>query len=74
MGSNGCGALVQLPFGVCPKVDDIVLLEALRGSRFDPVASSIAYRQFFEVDCAWVEPAQRWYPYQFYSRQAFEVP
>lgn len=62
MGSNGQGALVLLPSCVRREVDDIGLLEIIRGSTFDPVTSVIAYSRSSEVDRAWVEPAPGWYP------------
>lgn len=43
MRGNGRGVLVQLPSGFCPKIDDTGLLENIRGSDFDPVASLINY-------------------------------
>lgn len=60
------GVLVPLLSGVRYGVDDIVLLEIIWCSGFDPVVSLVAYDRPFEVDWAWVEPAQHCYLYQFF--------
>lgn len=63
-----------MPSGVRPEVDDIGLLANICATSFDPVSSLIAYSSSLEVDWAWVDPAQRWYPYQFSSGQVYDVP
>lgn len=50
MRGNDRGVLLPLPSGVQREVNDIGLLENMRGSRFDPVTSLIAYSNSSEVD------------------------
>lgn len=62
MSGSGRRELVALPSGVPREVDDTGLLEIIRGSGTDPFASLIDNSWSSEVDWAWVEPVQRWYP------------
>lgn len=67
MRGNGRGVLVPLPSGVCRKVNNIGIPQTIRGSRFSPVASFIAYTPSSEADWAWAAIAQHYYQYQVSS-------
>lgn len=66
--------LVPLLSGVSREVDDIGLLQVIRDCNFDSAALLIAYNRVSEVDWVWVEPAQRFNPYQLSSGQVQDVP
>lgn len=56
--------LIPFPTDVFFEVDDIGLLEIVRGNSLDRVSSCIICVPSFNFDWVWIEPAQRWYPYQ----------
>lgn len=62
---NGCSVLVLSPSGASCEFDDIGFLEIIFVCNFELFASLDAYRRCFEVDRAWIEPAQRWNQYIF---------
>lgn len=49
MSANGRGVLVPAPSGVYREVDDIDLVESIRGSSFDRVTSLFSHGSYFEV-------------------------
>lgn len=73
MDGNGWGMLVPSPPGERREMGDIGLLKIIGGSVFDPVAAFIAYCRYSDVGWAWIEPVQRWYPYQLTFRRVMEV-
>lgn len=54
VGGNVQGVLVLLASSVRHEVNDDDLLETIRGSSFNPVASLIAFCQSSKVDWAWL--------------------
>lgn len=74
MEGNGCGVRALLQLDVRRQSDKIGFFEVICSFSFDIFYLLVPYRRSFEVDWAWIEAAQHWYPYLLFVGHVLDVP